>query len=174
MTFTYRHNHSKKHDWGEIRPKTISVMRFISRFLLHALPVQMSRCRAFGFWSSRNKAKDLPEIRQQLGQKGPPEVDDDDPAEPDKKRDVDVDFLRRKCSVCQELTMIAVEIVPKPTVYEMMQLKIWPEQAGYGQDNAPSEDRQMELPEVGPFLPGGDERAVVIGGTVGDLQIAQT
>ena len=71
VTFTYRNNQSKKNPWGEIQPRTIDVLRFIDLFLLHALPVRMSRCRPYGFWSSRRKGKDLPEIRRQLGESGP-------------------------------------------------------------------------------------------------------
>ena len=53
--------------------------------------------------------------------------------------------------------MEVIAQVPKPTVYEMMELKIWPEQFGDDADDLhDAEDPQQVLPGVAAYLPGGD------------------
>ena len=210
VTFTYRNSRSRKNQWGEIEPTALSAIEFIDRFLLHVLPIQMSRCRTYGFWASRTKARDLPRIREQLGQTGPPESEDcSDDHDQDQDNEVDNeheheheehdqdnednedeheheehehdehehevapvdDYRRRTCPTCKRQSMVKLSEVPKPTVYKMMQLKIWPEQYGYRrQDAAESIRRQTLLKDVTPYLPGGTEFAKGVAARLEQLQ----
>ena len=131
----------------------------LRRLLLHSLPPRMGRCRAYGFWAARAKGKDLAEIRRQLGEPPVPvdAADGDGQEQPNESDENGDELMRPLCTQCGERTMEVVAQVPKPTVHEMMELKIWPEQfADDAGDLDGAEDPQLVLPGVAAYLPGGD------------------
>jgi len=155
VTFGYRKNNAGPHGEDIDDTMRLDAVEFIRRYLLHVMPKWFSRSRFYGWWSSPRKGKELPRIRAALGM--PPQNDTDpeaeetqedmpDPALPDDMEKV----LRVQCPRCHAQTLERVLQVPRPSVYDLLQIVIWPQQR-----KNPIET-QAVLPDMETWLPRGD------------------
>ena len=62
VTFTYK----DRNENNQRKEMTLDASEFIRRFLLHRLPKNFMRIRAYGFWANRSKKKDLAACREHL------------------------------------------------------------------------------------------------------------
>jgi len=151
VTFAYRHNAAGAGGEDTTDTKTIEAVEFIRRFLLHVMPKGMGRTQFYGWWASRNKKKQLPRIRAQLGaaaaDPSAAPADAPDATLPEEMEEV----LRRTCPHCGELALEKGFHVPAPPLYDLMEIVLWPQQR-----KAPLE-HQAFLPGMATWVPGGEQ-----------------
>ena len=150
VTFTYRHNEAGA-DGQDISDRTtIDAVEFIRRFLLPVMPKGMSRVQTYGWWSSCQKGKQLPEIRAALGVPLPEEPEEAKPREDAALLDKLDQVPRFTCPQCHAQSLERMLQVPMPPRYELMRIVLWPQQ----QHKTPLETQRL-LPNMEIWLPGG-------------------
>ena len=111
ITFPDRGNHPFRR-----QPKTLSLDKFLCRFLLHILPQGFVRIRNFGFLANRRRATLLPLCFHLLGSKQPPQDEQNVAATQDSS-----EF--RRCPTCagpmrviERLTAAQIQLRSPPAV----------------------------------------------------------
>lgn len=119
VIFTYK----DYREGGRVKEKSIDPLEFIRRFLLHVLPQKMRHIRHYGFYAHRFMTDNLKLIRGQL-EVADPASSSADEEEADEPDDQNTDGSRGpRCSKCRG-KMIAVEIVDRPSVQDILDLPL--------------------------------------------------
>jgi hypothetical protein len=112
VTFRWRdsaHNNEQK-------PKTLSLDKFLCRFLLHILPQGFVRIRNFGFLANRRRATLLPLCFHLLGSKQPPQAEQNVSATQDSSELWRCPKCASPMRVIERLTAAQIQLRSPPAV----------------------------------------------------------
>ena len=114
VTFSYK-DYRRGH-WQ--RRITLSATEFIRRFMMHVLPHGFVRIRYYGFLANARRQQQLSRIRQLLNAPDQESTGEHDCLEQEQ------DPAPDQCPHCQQGPMTLIEIVPRPTIPQILKLPL--------------------------------------------------